>query len=316
MSINVFLSSELPKEKGNILSIISFCNKVDYKDRVLSSGLISENKSKKYEIWQTDEKVTQSYYENINIVKNNYLIFGSVIFDNNKSYDKLSEQIQKSYSNFFKIANENEMQIVKIWHYIPELLKTYDHKKTNYSLLCESREIIYKKYYQDQCYPAATVIGIEGKKILIYFIAAKCDIYETIENKRQVSSYDYPQNIFLEKPMFSRAIKFSTKSFKYNKLIISGTASIRGYESMHSEDISKQLEESLKNYKTFLDIDDNASNICRIYMSKKEKDNFNLINSKLENCLGNNKFILLYGDICRTELLVEIEGISDVKDAI
>ena len=31
---------------------------------------------------------------------------------------------------------------------------------------------------------------------------------------------------------------------------------------------------------------------------------------------GNNKFILLYGDICRTELLVEIEGISDVKDAI
>ena len=142
MSINVFLSSELPKEKGNILSIISFCNKVDYEDRVLSSGLISENKSKKYEIWQTDEKVTQSYYENINIVKNNYLLFGSVIFDNNKSYDKLSEQIQKSYSNFFKIANENEMQIVKIWHYIPELLKTYDHKKTNYSVLSDSREII------------------------------------------------------------------------------------------------------------------------------------------------------------------------------
>ena len=40
---------------------------------------------------------------------------------------QLSEKIQKSYSNFYRIANENKMQIVKIWHYIPEP-KIYDHK--------------------------------------------------------------------------------------------------------------------------------------------------------------------------------------------
>ena len=316
MSINIFLSNELPREREKILSIITFCNKVDYKNGILSSGLRSENKSQKYEIWQTDEKVSESCYEDIYIVKNNHLLFGSIIFDNNKSYEQLSEKIQKSYSNFYRIANENKMQIVKIWHYIPELLKIYDHKKTNYSLLCESREIIYKEYYKNQCYPAATVIGIEGNKILIYFIAANCDTYRTIENKRQVSSYNYPQNKFSEKPMFSRAVEFSISSFDRNKIIISGTASIRGYKSMYSENIFNQLEEALKNYKNFLDIDDNPSNICRIYMSKKEKDNFQLINTKLENYFGKNKFILLYGDICRAELLIEIEGVSDVNKTI
>ena len=93
------------------------------------------------------------------------------------------------------------MDIIKIWHYFPDLLKSYSDKKTNYSLLCEAREIIFKDYYTDFSYPAATVIGIEGDKILIYFLAASCKKYDVIENKRQVSSYDYPQNIFFEKPI-------------------------------------------------------------------------------------------------------------------
>ena len=41
------------------------------------------------------------------------------------------------------------------------------NNKTNYSLLCESREELYRKFYKNSDYPAATVIGIEGNKILI-----------------------------------------------------------------------------------------------------------------------------------------------------
>ena len=63
------------------------------------------------------------------------------------------------------------MQIVKIWHYLPQLLKKHSNGKTNYSLLCEARENIYKQYYNDIEFPAATAIGIEGNKILIYFLS-------------------------------------------------------------------------------------------------------------------------------------------------
>jgi hypothetical protein len=39
--------------------------------------------------------------------------------------------------------------------------------------------------------------------------------------------------------------------------------------------------------------------------------NFSIVTKKLENFFGSNQYILLQGDICRNELLVEIEGISN-----
>ena len=191
------------------------------------------------------------------------------------------------------------------------MLKKYSNKKTNYSLLCESREDIYKKYYKDLSYPAATVIGIDGGKVLIYFLAVSCKNYKVIENIRQVSSYDYPQNIFIEKPMFSRAVKFLPLKETNEKIVISGTASIKGYESMHSNNLMKQLNEALENYKTFVDIENNKSNICRVYLSKAQESNSHSIVNELDKIFDINRYLLLKGDICRKELLIELEGISD-----
>ncbi|MDC6480268.1 hypothetical protein PQZ53_01630, partial [Gammaproteobacteria bacterium] len=172
-------------------------------------------------------------------------------------------------------------------------------------------EIIFKDYYTDFSYPAATVIGIEGDKILIYFLAASCKKYDVIENKRQVSSYDYPQNIFYEKPMFSRAIKFISKSCGGEKIVISGTASIKGYETMHSAEVLKQLDEALRNYKTFVGIKNNSTNICRIYLSKSQESNYSDIVKKLDKEFDNNQYLILKGEICRKDLLIELEGISN-----
>ena len=226
------------------------------------------------------------------------------------SYEEIKENIRKKYKDFFGIANQNSMSIIKIWHYLPQLLKTYADSKTNYSLLCEAREVIYKEKYKDSSFPAATVIGIEGNKILIYFLAAACKDYNAIENKRQVSSYDYPQNIFLEKPMFSRAVSFTDIEGADKKIIISGTASIKGYESIHSMNVLNQLDEALKNYQTFVNIKGNNTNLCRIYLTKSQKIYSAEITKKLDNIFDYNNYILLEGEICRNNLLIEIEGIS------
>ena len=312
MSINVFLTDKLPKQKDNIISIISFVDKVEYIDNILSTGLFSYGRKNVYEVWETSDEVSHEKYNDIYISKNNNYLFGLAIIENIGSYEELKLNIQKKYSDFYKISDENKMSIVKIWHYLPQLLKTYNDKKTNYSLLCEAREIVYKNYYKDLSYPAATVIGIEGNKILIYFLAAICKNYKVIENIRQVSSYNYPQNIFSEKPMFSRAVSFKTTYENVEKIIISGTASIKGYQSMHTKNLIKQLDEALKNYKTFLEIENNISNTCRVYLSKIQKDNYNIIINRLEEIFDYNQYVLLQGDICRKELLIEIEGISSV----
>ena len=82
----------------------------------------------------------------------------------NKSYEDNKIKIINAYNNLFEITKKEKMEIVKIWHFIPELLSKYDNDKTNYSLLCESREVVYNSHFNDFNFPAATAIGIKGKK--------------------------------------------------------------------------------------------------------------------------------------------------------
>jgi chorismate lyase/3-hydroxybenzoate synthase len=311
VSINVFLSKKLPKKRDNILSAILFNNKISFSNNILSTGISCVDQKDIYEIWEVDGIVEQKKFNKINIAKSKDYIFGFSIIEKTGTFEELKLKIKNEYDEIFKIIKQEKMDIIKIWHYFPDLLKSYSDKKTNYSLLCEAREIIFKDYYTDFSYPAATVIGIEGDKILIYFLAASCKKYDVIENKRQVSSYDYPQNIFFEKPMFSRAVKFISKSCGGEKIVISGTASIKGYETLHSDEVLKQLDEALRNYKTFVGIKNNSTNICRIYLSKSQENNYSDIVKKLDKEFGNNQYLVLKGDICRKDLLIELEGISN-----
>ena len=312
VSINVFLSEKLPENKDKIISTISFNKKVNYSNKILSIGTPTLDNKNLYEIWEVEDKVSYQEHNRIYLSISKNLIFGHAVIDNNSSYNELKLKISEKYTNFFKISTEYNMKIVKIWHYIPKLLKNYSNEKTNYSLLCEARENVYKKNYKNNNFPAATVIGIKGDKILIYFIAALCNNYETLENKRQTSSYDYPQNIFLEKPMFSRAVKFISPGCINNILAVSGTASIKGYKSVHETEVIKQLNESIENYETFINPKNNNSNISRVYLSESQINKFPQIAEILDRKFNKNNYCLLEGDICREELLIELEGISNV----
>jgi len=309
VSINVFLSNKLPLQKDNILSIISFGNKVENNDNIVITGIPSINRKKTYEIWEVKEDVKRSKYNNINISQTKDYIFGVCKINNSGTYEEIKVEIEKQYNNFFEISKKYEMRLIKIWHYIPDLLKVYRNKKTNYSLLCEARESIYKKYYKNLNYPAATVIGTNSNNILVYFFSVRCNSYKSIENSRQVSSYNYPQNIFLEKPMFSRAVSFKLSGDLKKQIIISGTASIRGYESVYTKDVLNQLNESILNYLTFMPEGDTTSNVCRVYLAKSQSANVKFIVEALDKIIGSENYVLLEGDICRKELLVEIEGI-------
>ena len=312
MSINVFLSEKLQKNKDKIISTLSFYKNIHCLNNVLSIGTPMLNNKSLYEIWEVKDCVEHKNINGINISISKNYIFGYTIIENIESYDKLKSRISSEYFNIFNLVNQHKMKIVKIWHYLPQLLKKYSNQKTNYSVLCEARENVYKSYYKDFNYPTATVIGIEEDKVLIYFLASACKSYDAIENKRQISSYNYPQTIFSEKPMFSRAVKFTPSDFSEQKIVISGTASIKGYKSMHELEVIDQLNESIKNYKTFINTENNSSNISRVYLSKSQGNKIREIEELLNKKFLSKKYIILEGDICRKELLVEIEGISNV----
>ena len=313
MSFEIFFTSKLPENRKKSLAILKYSSNISHDSGILSTGLQEYNGNEIFEVWNTDENVYAKEINNFYTSKSENYLFGSTIIDMNESYKNNKTKIINAYNNLFEIARLEKMEIVKIWHFIPELLSKYNNDKTNYSLLCESREIVYKDYFKNFNFPAATAIGIKGKKILIYFFAGKFSKYKVIENKRQVSSYLYPQQIFKEKPMFSRAVSIDNVKSGVSKILISGTASIKGYESMHSLNLKEQLNEALKNYETLISLNNNSSNISRIYITNINDEDKLWIQQKLEKVFGMDRFIIVYGDICRKELIIEVEGVSDEK---
>jgi len=313
VSFEIFFTNKLPENRKKSLAIIKYSSSIFHDNGILSTGLQEYNDNEIFEVWHTDENVYYKKINNFYISKSENYLFGSTIIDMNESYKNNKRKIINAYNTLFEIAKLEKMEIVKIWHFIPELLSKYNNDKTNYSLLCESREIVYKEYFNNFNFPAATAIGIKGKKILIYFFAGKFSKYKVIENKRQVSSYLYPQQIFKEKPMFSRAVSFDNFRSGVSKIFISGTASIKGYKSMHSLNLKEQLNEALKNYGTFISLNNNSSNVSRIYITNINDEDKLWIQQKLEKVFGVDRFIIVKGDICRKELIIEVEGVSDEK---
>ena len=101
-------------------------------------------------------------------------------------------------------------------------------------------------------------------------------------------------------------------------LFLSGTASIVNYETQHVSDFREQVAETLRNIRALLghaaDVTGQdfqtefAEGKWKVYLRNAE--DFSLIQDTLWGKLRENAGILyLHGDLCRRELLFEIEGV-------
>ncbi len=163
--------------------------------------------------------------------------------------------------------------------------------------------------------PVATAIGSRAEGRLIYFLAARQPGIQ-IENPRQVSAFHYPPQYGPKSPGFSRATVKNWGGSRH--LYISGTASIVGHETRHAGECLSQLRESLENIhavieqahhlhgmacKTIADLD-----VLRIYIRDPVMAEDSL--AQLRELAGPTcRLQLVQGDICRQDLLLELEGL-------
>jgi chorismate lyase/3-hydroxybenzoate synthase len=150
-------------------------------------------------------------------------------------------------------------------------------------------------------YPAATAIGQQQTthRLQVYWLAGR-QPGEPIENPRQVSAYRYPRVHGPVSPGFARATLAADGT-----LLISGTASIVGHESRHPGDAREQLEEIVRNLAA---LPGRALRLLKVYV--REPALLEMVAERLrEGCPG-SEVVFLAGDICRRELLVEIEAVG------
>jgi chorismate lyase/3-hydroxybenzoate synthase len=165
--------------------------------------------------------------------------------------------------------------------------------------------------------PAACALGTYGGPLQVSFLAGhKAPM--AIENPRQVSAYRYPDTYGRRAPTFSRAALADVGGGR-SALFISGTASIVGHASMHVGDVRRQTEESLINIAAVREAAEARSGLAipasdmsyTIYVRCPE--DLNVIREVFERAVGPASFAAreatyLNADVCRAELLVEIEA--------
>lgn len=217
--------------------------------------------------------------------------------------------------------------IVRQWNYIGSIV-SYRDGKQNYQEFNDARTSYYEKVAWRNGYPAATGIGAEGDCIIVGGIAFKkgnrCDkgIYP-IDNPLQIAAHVYSKNVLIDDDV--NAIK-STPKFERAKLIetnrgaccfVSGTAAIRGEESVDASSARLQTIKTIENIEYLVSKENLVKFGCKPYNLEyvklhvfvKNEEDYEEVRSVVEEFYPNIAIIYTIADVCRRELLVEIEGI-------
>ena len=140
-----------------------------------------------------------------------------------------------------------------------------------------------------------------------------------LENPRQVAAHDYDHRYGPQSPKFSRAMAIVGNAAAV--VLVSGTASIIDSESHHVGDVAAQTRETLDNIAALISaenfrrhgqrglgaaLDDVAS--LRVYVKRRE--DYAVVQNACRARLGDVPAVYTVADLCRPELLVEIEGIA------
>jgi len=235
----------------------------------------------------------------------------------------LLEQTYEIYLNFLELTKQ--WNLFRLWNYVP-----YINKETlgleNYKSFCKGRSLAFEAFYGKDFnveLPAASAVGIDDNKLVIYFIAGK-ERATHIENPEQVSAFHYPEQYGPRAPSFARG----TLIFKDGKRIgyLSGTASIKGHQSVTLNDVTEQLYTTIDNMSLVFE---QMGLICKrmsfgdsmpdyvkydrafkVYIRHEaDAKHIQTLFSQSVLAAEEEQIIYLRTDICRSELDIEIEAI-------
>jgi enamine deaminase RidA (YjgF/YER057c/UK114 family) len=160
--------------------------------------------------------------------------------------------------------------------------------------------------------PAACALGVAGGPMTIAFLAGATPVLP-IENPRQVSAFLYPSDYGPRPPTFSRAALAWPP--RQEILFVSGTASIVGHQTVHPGDVRAQTVESLDNIVAVLTVASGLSRSgafalrdlgYRVYV--RHAADLEAVRAVVAARVPDAAVVYLRADVCRADLLVEIEG--------
>jgi hypothetical protein len=214
------------------------------------------------------------------------------------------------------LAVTRGQHLYRIWNYVPQI-NVQTAGLENYRAFCQGRSLAFEASlggeFQPQL-PAASAVGCHGSRLELIFAAGPAAPVH-FENPEQVPAYLYPVEHGPRAPSFARATTSHDGSRTWT--FISGTAAIKGHETVAPGELERQLECTLDNLRL---ISLKAGLGDNLGAGKKRRRHFKVYlrtpadlgvaRKHLDRSLFQAEDVVTYlhADICRAGLTLEIEA--------
>jgi chorismate lyase/3-hydroxybenzoate synthase len=268
------------------------------------------------EVWTSNLPVIYHQAEGIHCAMNDEVLFGVMQLEEGPG-TPLDILTYNAYRRLLIQARAlGYPHLLRVWNYFPRI-NCESGGLERYQRFCAGRHQALAENLSGfpGTLPAGTAVGTMSGPLKIHFLAAK-QPGTHVENPRQVRAYEYPRIYGPRSPSFARATLQLSVSGSH--LLIAGTASVVGHVSAHIGDPGKQTLEIIHNLTALIAQTEQLHGIARgqwygqalfkIYIRYPE--HFATVRDTLKEQLPSHTQVLyLQGEMCRSELLLEIEGI-------
>ncbi len=260
------------------------------------------------ECWQVQSAVTHGVQGAVRWSSGGGWLFAALQLaeaEHDGDIGRTAEHAYRTLCDFLR-ARPDGQHVQRLWNYLDDINRG-DGDAERYKQFCGGRARGMGEFF-GHGFPAATAIGQPRPSgLLTVYCLSNAQPGRRIENPRQLSAWRYPRQYGRTPPVFTRAMRLPAG----DALAISGTAAITGHQSRHAEDLAAQLAELKTNLDSLLHtaampegFDAHAP--IKVYL--RHDEDAAAVTAFLDRHMPAAPRLLLKGDICRHELLVEIDG--------
>lgn len=220
---------------------------------------------------------------------------------------------------------------VRLWNYIPGIHDPMSLGQDRYMAFNAGRYEALCRWFGgterfDELVASASGVGHEGQDLVIHCLAAERPGRAVI-NPRQIAPYRYSPKYGPLPPCFARATLVEGKAGEA-LVLVGGTASIVGEESVHPGDLARQTGETLSNLAVLLrqaagrpvepvigPTAERTAELARfrdVRVYYRHPASLADLRPLLRDAFPAALVEWVQADICREDLLVEIEGLAEL----
>jgi len=267
------------------------------------------------EAWQSADDCRSGMRDGIRYCSDGRVLYGVIELDEAEfagdgAASPLQRATEAAYRRLFHLLDDEGCpQLWRVWNYFADIngAGTADGLERYRQFNAGRQDAFLASGRLTQgAVPAACALGVRSGPLTVAFLAG-CVAAEALENPRQVSAWDYPPEYGPRAPTFARGARVRLPTQEL--LFISGTASILGHRSVHLGDAAAQTREAMSNLAAVAAAGDFEPTALDYRVYVRNATDFPAVRSELQRLLGADcRTVYIQADICRADLLVEIEA--------